>query len=275
MPAQVEADAKLTSARRRRRAAAPAHRAPAGKAAICSRRRRSRAQGGEAAPTRPAPRSRWPPRASRPLRDRQVRPRQIRDRRARSTRLEALDRARPRHRRASRSRPRPPASIRCRRALCGIALAVAPNEACYVPLGHREASEGEAAGLFAPSQALRRTRFRSATRSTRSSRCSKTTSVLKIGHDMKYDWLVFAQRGIEIGALRRHHADVLRARRRQRRPRHGRARRALARPRDHPLRPRRPAQGKAQVTFDCVADRASAAEYAAEDADVTLRLWRR
>src|SRR6185312_9371452 len=34
-------------------------------------------------------------------------------------------------------------------ALCGIALAVAPNEAAYLPLGHREASGEEASGLFA------------------------------------------------------------------------------------------------------------------------------
>ena len=33
--------------------------------------------------------------------------------------------------------------------LCGMALAVSPNEAAYLPLGHREASEGEASGLFA------------------------------------------------------------------------------------------------------------------------------
>src|SRR5262245_50578299 len=34
-------------------------------------------------------------------------------------------------------------------ALCGIALAVAPNEAAYLPLGHREASEQETSGLLA------------------------------------------------------------------------------------------------------------------------------
>ena len=34
-------------------------------------------------------------------------------------------------------------------ALCGMALAVSPNEAAYLPLGHREASEGETSGLFA------------------------------------------------------------------------------------------------------------------------------
>ena len=56
-------------------------------------------------------------------------------------------------------------------ALCGIALAVAPNEACYVPLAHRKAGNGDGA-------VRRRTRarpdFRRRTRSPRSSRCSKT-----------------------------------------------------------------------------------------------------
>jgi DNA polymerase I len=32
--------------------------------------------------------------------------------------------------------------------LCGVALAVAPNEACYVPLGHRQGGEGGNATLF-------------------------------------------------------------------------------------------------------------------------------
>ena len=34
-------------------------------------------------------------------------------------------------------------------SLCGVALAVSPNEAAYLPLGHREASDSEASGLFA------------------------------------------------------------------------------------------------------------------------------
>ena len=32
--------------------------------------------------------------------------------------------------------------------LCGFALAVAPNEACYVPLGHRQGGEGDDGTLF-------------------------------------------------------------------------------------------------------------------------------
>ena len=96
-------------------------------------------------------------------------------------------------------------------------------------------------------------------------------SILKIAQNLKYDWLIFAQRGIEVGGYRRHDADFLRARRRQRQPRHGRARRALARP--HTIHFDDVAgSGKSQVTFDCVAIE-KATEYAAEDADVTLRLW--
>jgi DNA polymerase-1 len=32
--------------------------------------------------------------------------------------------------------------------LCGFSLAVAPNEACYVPLSHRQGGDGEGGGLF-------------------------------------------------------------------------------------------------------------------------------
>ena len=100
--------------------------------------------------------------------------------------------------------------------LCGLALAVAPNEACYVPLGHRQGGEGEAGGLF-----RRRARARPD--------CPKRAAldalkplledrgVLKIGHDLKFAWQIFALRGIAMAGLRRHHADVVCARRRPRR----------------------------------------------------------
>src|SRR5262249_58986631 len=32
--------------------------------------------------------------------------------------------------------------------LCGLSLAVAPNEACYVPLAHRQGGDREGGGLF-------------------------------------------------------------------------------------------------------------------------------
>ena len=88
---------------------------------------------------------------------------------------------------------------------------------------------------------------------------------------MKYDWLVFAQRGIEIAGYDDtmlisyvldagkggHGMDDL-------------AKRWLNHDTIHFQHVA--GSGKAQVTFDCVAiDKAT--EYAAEDADVTLRLW--
>ena len=49
--------------------------------------------------------------------------------------------------------------------LCGFSLAVAPNEACYVPLSHRQGGDGEGGGLFRGD--VWPTRFPSAPRSTR------------------------------------------------------------------------------------------------------------
>ena len=54
--------------------------------------------------------------------------------------------------------------------LCGIALALAPNEACYVPLAHRKAGNGD--GLFGGG--LAPGRFPKRRRSPFSSRCWKT-----------------------------------------------------------------------------------------------------
>ncbi|HEY1310988.1 MAG TPA: DNA polymerase I, partial [Pseudolabrys sp.] len=96
-------------------------------------------------------------------------------------------------------------------------------------------------------------------------------SILKVAQNMKYDWLVFAQRGIQIdgyddtmlisyvldAGTGGHGMDDL-------------AKRWLNHDTIHFHHVA--GQGKSQVTFDCVAiDKAT--EYAAEDADVTLRLW--
>ena len=75
--------------------------------------------------------------------------------------------------------------------LCGIALAVAPNEAGYVPLGHEPATRrSRCRPVRAPSCA--QARSPSAMRSRRSSRVLEDLSVLKIAHDVKPDWLVLA-----------------------------------------------------------------------------------
>ena len=88
---------------------------------------------------------------------------------------------------------------------------------------------------------------------------------------MKYDWLVFAQRGIEIEGyddtmLISYVLDAGRSG-------HGMddlSERWLGHKTIHFADVA--GQGKSRVTFDCVAiDKAT--EYAAEDADVTLRLW--
>ncbi len=102
--------------------------------------------------------------------------------------------------------------------LCGFALAVAPNEACYVPLGHRQGGEG---GGSVPRRRRARPDCRSAQRSTRSSRCWKTTACIKIGHDLKFAWQIFAQRGIEIAAYDDTMLMSYVARRRPRRSRPG------------------------------------------------------
>jgi DNA polymerase-1 len=83
-------------------------------------------------------------------------------------------------------------------ALCGIALAVAPNEAAYVPLGHRQASDSEESGLFAAKLCDGQIAERDALEALKpllEDRC-----VVKVGHDVKRDALVLACRGIELGS---------------------------------------------------------------------------
>jgi DNA polymerase-1 len=151
--------------------------------------------------------------------------------------------------------------------LCGFSLALAPNEACYVPLAHRQ--NGGAEGLFdaglEPHQILEKDALDAM------KPLLEDAGVLKIGQNLKFDWQIFAQRGIAIAPyddtmLMSYVVDAGRS--------------------DHGLGPlaRRyfdhvvidynevTKAGKTKVTFDCV-EIAKAAEYAAEDADVALRLW--
>ena len=151
--------------------------------------------------------------------------------------------------------------------LCGFSLALSPNEACYVPLAHKKDGGGD--GLFDAGLAADQIKEEDALKVLKP--LLEDKSILKVAQNMKYDWLVFAQRGIEIegyddtmlisyvldagkgghgmddlsekwlGHKTIHFGDVA-------------------------------GTGKSQVSFDCVAiDKAT--DYAAEDADVTLRLW--
>jgi len=154
-------------------------------------------------------------------------------------------------------------------ALCGIALAVAPNEAAYLPLGHREASEGETSGLFAAKLCTGQISERDALDALRS--ILEDASIVKVGHDVKRDWLVLASRGIRLGAVddtmlmsyvldagkTSHDMESVATRYLGRSPSRfndvKNKERALFTPEATPI--------------------ARTASYAAEDADVTLRLW--
>jgi len=153
--------------------------------------------------------------------------------------------------------------------LCGFSLAVAPNEACYVPLAHRQGGEGGAGSLFEGSLVDGQIPEQAALELMKP--LLEDPSILKVGQNMKFDWLIFAQRGIDLSPLDdtmlmsyvldagkgNHGMDDL-------------SRTWLGHETiDFNTVTK---EGKSKLTFDCVAlDKAT--EYAAEDADVTLRLW--
>ena len=151
--------------------------------------------------------------------------------------------------------------------LCGLALAVAPDEACYVPLSHRQGGEG--AGLFrgdfAPDQIAERAALAAL------KPLFEDPGVIKVGHDLKFAWQLFALRGIEIDA----YDDTLLMSYALDAGRNSHGLDSLAeRVFNHAALDvgTLTGAGKARITFDAVGiDRAT--EYAAEKADIVLRLW--
>ena len=155
--------------------------------------------------------------------------------------------------------------------LCGFSLSVAPNDACYVPLGHRDGGGTAGSDLFAPEAKLSDGQIPEPAALALLKPLMEDASVLKIAQNMKFDWLIFAQRGIEVkpyddtmlisyvldAGKNGHGMDDL-------------AKRWLNH--DTIQYHHVAGSGKSQISFDRVPiDKA--AEYAAEDADVTLRLW--
>ena len=152
--------------------------------------------------------------------------------------------------------------------LVGVSLALSPNEACYVPLAHvdpNNAGDGDMFGADPP----RQIRMTDALRALKP--MLEDPSVLKIGQNIKYDLSVFATHKINVAPIddtmllsyvlnagkHNHGMDTL-------------SERYL----EHATIPFKEiaGTGKSQVTFDRIAlDKAT--EYAAEDADITLRLW--
>ncbi|KQO53924.1 MULTISPECIES: DNA polymerase I [unclassified Methylobacterium] len=165
--------------------------------------------------------------------------------------------------------------------LVGVSLAVAPGRAAYIPLAHLEpVAASEASDLFGDAKAATgqfspvggQIPINAALTALKP--LLEDPGVLKVGQNIKYDWLVFRRQSVAIeiapfddtmlisyvldAGKGGHGMDEL-------------ARRHLG---HQPITFSDVAgTGKAKVTFDRVPlDKATA--YAAEDADVTLRLWR-
>jgi DNA polymerase-1 len=148
--------------------------------------------------------------------------------------------------------------------LVGISLATECGKACYIPLEHG----GDDMFAERPEQ------LPAALVLERLKPLLEDCSILKIGHNLKFDWVIFNRRGIcvgpyddtlvmsfnlDAGGLNSHSLDDL-------------AKKHL----DHVCIAFKDlcGTGQKQISFDKVqVDKAT--EYAAEDADVALRLWTR
>jgi DNA polymerase-1 len=152
--------------------------------------------------------------------------------------------------------------------ISGIALALAPNDACYVPLGHKQSGGG--AGLFdaglAPDQ------IKAADALAALKPLLESAGILKIGFNIKFNAVMLAQHGITLRNL--DDAQLMSYALDAGRNAHGLE--ALAeRWLGHAVVDYAglTGSGKNKLSFDQVAiDKA--AEYSAESADVILRLWR-
>ena len=152
--------------------------------------------------------------------------------------------------------------------LVGISLCVEAGQACYIPLAHKVSGGDDlfSDDALAPGQMP----FEDALRMLTPMLIDP--SIIKIGQNMKYDMKIFAQLGITVtpiddtmlmsyamhGGLHNHGMDAL-------------SERYL----NHTPLPIKPllGTGKSAKTFDSV-PLEDAVPYAAEDADVTLRLWK-
>ncbi len=150
----------------------------------------------------------------------------------------------------------------------GVALALGPNDACYIPLGHK--STGDASGLFAAGLApdqLGTADIRDALKPI-----LESDGLLKIGFNIKFTTTLLAQHGVTL----RNADDVQLMSYALDAERNAHGLDALAEGKlGHATMTfgELIGSGKGKLAFDQVAiDRATA--YAAEDADVLLRLWR-
>ena len=153
-------------------------------------------------------------------------------------------------------------------ALVGVSLAIAPGRACYIPLGH--VGEGGGGGLFGEGAPLPG-QISTAAALERLKPLLEAPGVLKVLQNAKFDWLVLRQHSIDVApvddtmlmsyvldaGLNNHGMDEMSEKHLRHKPvSFG----AVA------------GTGKSFIGFARVPlDKAT--DYAAEDADVTLRLW--
>ena len=151
--------------------------------------------------------------------------------------------------------------------LVGVSLCVEPGQACYIPLTHK-ANRGDdlfgsndmAEGQMPLEEALRML-----------TPMLEDSSILKIGQNMKYDAKIFAQIGISVASI----DDTMLLSYAMHAGLHGHGMDTLSeRYLGHTPIPIKPllGSGKSAITFDKVPVN-DAVCYAAEDADITLRLW--
>ena len=151
--------------------------------------------------------------------------------------------------------------------LVGISLSTQAGEACYIPLTHKANAADDLFGgaELAENQLPLNVAVEALTPML------QDPSILKIGQNMKYDTKIFAGLGIDVapiddtmlmsyamhGGLHNHGMDALSERYLNHTP--------------IPIKPLL-GTGKSAITFDRVPIE-EATKYAAEDADITLRLW--
>ncbi|MET4101811.1 DNA polymerase-1 [Roseovarius sp. MBR-78] len=151
--------------------------------------------------------------------------------------------------------------------LVGISLATAPGTACYIPLAHKG---GAADDLFG-SDALAEGQLPLAEVLAALKPVLEDDAILKIGQNMKYDAKILAGHGVTIAPI----DDTMLMSYALHAGKHGHGMDTLSdRYLTHTPIPIKSllGSGKSAITFDRVPV-ADAVPYAAEDADITLRLW--
>jgi DNA polymerase-1 len=151
--------------------------------------------------------------------------------------------------------------------LVGISIASVPGKAAYIPVGHQTMQTD----LLGENKGAKFSQLPVSKVLEILGPVLTDPSVIKIGHNMKYDWQMFAKHGVELspcddtmlmsyvldGSSHGHSMDFLSM--------HNFGHKTITY--DEVA-----GKGKNAVTFDYV-DIEKARDYAAEDADITLRLW--